>query len=153
MATALLRKKPKKSGRSASYVTGSLLKIARQPNAEIRVAIEHGLSPLAVIDLIDRLKLNKQLFSETVGLSVRTLDRKLQKKQPLSREEGATLVRVAKIHTLASRLFTSDEAISDWLTQPDSALDGQTPLAMLSNEFTAAEVEDLLQGMIHGFVA
>ena len=127
--------------------------IARQSNAAIGLAIEQGLPPRVVRDVAGRLKLTKKRLSEGVGLSVRTLDRKFEKKQRLSKEESATMVRVAKTRELAAKLFETDEAISDWLTQPDGTLGGRTPLSMLSNEFTAVEVENILNGMIQGFVA
>lgn len=134
-------------------VSGTIWEIAAGNNLTRGGAVERGLPARTIMEVADKLQLSKRRLSEDVGLSVRTLDRKLERKQLLSKEESAAIIRVARARELAAKVFSSDEAISNWFTQPDSSLGGQTPLSMLSNEFTAAEVENLLQSMIHGFAA
>jgi uncharacterized protein (DUF2384 family) len=40
--------------------------------------------------------------------------------------------------------------VAQWLTTPDAALGRRTPLAMLSTDVGAGQVNNLLQAMIHG---
>jgi len=57
---------------------------------------------------------------------------------------------VIRVQKLAREVFTTDAAAAQWLTTPDSALGKRTPLAMLSTDVGAAQVNNLLQAMIYG---
>lgn len=95
----------------------------------------------------------KKIVTEHLGLALRTVDHKRKNGLPLSADETASVVRMALISQMAGELFTSPTAIKDWITTPDPALNGRTPLSMLSTEFGADAVKDLLNGMSHGFAA
>jgi putative toxin-antitoxin system antitoxin component (TIGR02293 family) len=62
------------------------------------------------------------------------------------------LVRIARVHREARKIFTTDEAVSQWLRSPAPALDGLAPIDMLDTDMGAREVEAVLNGIAYGNV-
>lgn len=60
--------------------------------------------------------------------------------------------RFARIHALARQIFSTDDAVAQWLRAPAPALAGQTPLALINTDAGAREVEAVLQGIAAGNV-
>ena len=60
--------------------------------------------------------------------------------------------RFARIYALARQIFSTDDAVAQWLRTPASALVGQTPLALIDTDAGAREVEAVLQGIAAGNV-
>lgn len=59
-------------------------------------------------------------------------------------------LRVARVRNLGRVLFTTDEAVSEWLSKPESALGDMAPLDLLDAELGAREVENLLRALAYG---
>lgn len=49
-----------------------------------------------------------------------------------------------------ARVFEDADAACDWLTSPNAALDGATPISLLDTEFGAEAVMDTLGRIAHG---
>lgn len=96
------------------------------------------------------LGLSTSTLAEKLGIARRTLTRKQGRGEPLSTEVSEKILRVARIRNLARTLFTTDEAISQWLSKPEAALDDVAPIDLLDTDVGAREVENLLRALAHG---
>jgi len=54
------------------------------------------------------------------------------------------------VRNLGRRLFTTDEAVSGWLSKPDASLGNMAPLDLLDTDLGAGEVESLLRALAYG---
>ena len=107
--------------------------LGKQPSELDLVKItEHGL-PTRSIDVLREEGLT---FSEvhSVVLPARTLKHRQHKQQPLSLEESDRALRVAKILTVADRVFDNHDKALRWLRRANPRLDGRTPLELLKSE-------------------
>ena len=68
----------------------------------------------------------------------------------LDRDESERTYRLARLIARASEVFGSLQAGREWLTSPQYALGGPTPLAFADTEPGAREVEHLLGRIEHG---
>jgi putative toxin-antitoxin system antitoxin component (TIGR02293 family) len=57
---------------------------------------------------------------------------------------------VARVRNLGRVLFTIDEAVSKWMSKPESALGDMAPLDLLDTDLGAREVENLLRALAYG---
>lgn len=57
---------------------------------------------------------------------------------------------VMRIRSIGRKVFTTDEAVTEWMNTPNANLDGRPPLELLDTNLGAQEVHDLLLGMAHG---
>ncbi|HZP61412.1 MAG TPA: antitoxin Xre-like helix-turn-helix domain-containing protein [Opitutaceae bacterium] len=126
--------------------------LAEKPIHELVPRLRKGLPAAMLEQVADTLGFSAGLLAEKLGIARRTLTRKQSNGEPLSREASEKILRVARVRNLARTLFTTDEAISTWLSQPDSALDDAAPLDLLDTELGAREVENLLRALAHGHV-
>lgn len=86
-------------------------------------------------------------------VSKRSLERRQQKKEPLSAVETERALRVVRIHDHAVRVFGSEEKAHRWLRKPCRALDGAIPLDLLASETGAHIVDTELHAIDHGMFA
>jgi putative toxin-antitoxin system antitoxin component (TIGR02293 family) len=61
-------------------------------------------------------------------------------------------VRLARIQRRARKIFTTDNAVSLWLSSPAPALNGRVPIDMLDTDKGTREVEAVLNGIAYGNV-
>ena len=73
-------------------------------------------------------------------------------KATLSREQSDLVVRLARIQAIADEVFDTRDAAHAWLRQPNGALGGQAPLALLDTEEGGRLVEAVLGRIAHGIV-
>ena len=115
-------------------------------------AIRSGL-PVGDFDRVAKiLSLTTDVLATKLGISPRTVRDQRKKVGRLSMEISEKLVRIARIQRLARTLFTTDAAVSQWLSSPAPALDGLLPLDLLDTDTGAREVEATLHGIAHGNV-
>lgn len=58
--------------------------------------------------------------------------------------------RACRVWPVASHLFTTDEAVAEWLKAPEVHFNGDTPLTKLRTEEGTEEVIALLWGLVYG---
>lgn len=83
----------------------------------------------------------------------RTLARRRQTGERLSPEESDRAVRLARITSLAERVFGEAAKAHDWLRKPNRAFGGALPLKLLKSETGAYSVEQTLHQIDYGIVA
>jgi putative toxin-antitoxin system antitoxin component (TIGR02293 family) len=128
----------------------TIFQLVEQSPAVQVAAIEKGLPSATLGQLVERLGVAQKVLLDALGLAARTIGLRVKRKQPFSMTESERLLRVIRVQKLAREVFSTDGAVTQWLTTPDAALANRTPLAMLSTDVGTGQVHNLLQAMIHG---
>lgn len=123
--------------------------VEQSPSAQV-AAIERGLPSRVLGQLVDQLGVAQKVLLDALGLAARTVALRVKRNQPFNQTESERLLRVVRIQKLAREVFSTDAAVAQWLTTPDTALGNRTPLGMLSTDIGTAQVHNLLQAMIYG---
>jgi putative toxin-antitoxin system antitoxin component (TIGR02293 family) len=124
------------------------LRASRIP--ELLNLIRAGLAYNAWENFIRNTALSKKDALRLIGMKERTLDRR-KKEGKLHPDESDLLIRGARIFVMALELFEGDmEATRRWLTAPQIALGGETPIEYASTDLGAREVEALIGRLEHG---
>jgi putative toxin-antitoxin system antitoxin component (TIGR02293 family) len=76
--------------------------------------------------------------------SLRTLKRRIEKKQSLTITESDNLFRIIHIRSIAEAIFGSPDKASRWLSKPQKRLFGETPLNLLTTFHGTSLVEYIL---------
>lgn len=126
--------------------------VAEMPTTQAVGVIRAGLPTEAFAGVAKALSLTVDELAAKLGISPRTLRDQRKRKGRLSVENTEKLVRIARIHQLARKIFTSDEAVSQWLAATAPALDGLKPIDLLDTDTGAREVESVLHGIAFGNV-
>ncbi len=121
----------------------------RLPNEQI-AALERGLPSASLAQIAGMLNLPKQSIIAALRLAQRTVTLREKTRKPFTLEESERLLRVLRLHRLARQVFTTNEAVAQWLSAPDRSLGMKSPLEMLATDVGAAKVENLAQAMMHG---
>ncbi len=133
-----------------SHIAMNVLTLAdRLPNEQI-AALERGLPSASLAQIAGMLNLPKQSIIAALRLAQRTVTLREKTRKPFTLEESERLLRVLRLHRLARQVFTTNEAVAQWLSAPDRSLGMKSPLEMLATDVGAAKVENLAQAMMHG---
>ncbi len=137
-----------------------LLAIDSDGNSQMELSqlIALGIPVTAVVRLKQLTGLSEQEMAETVGISRRTLSRRIQQgklntTKRLSAVESDRLYRLALIVAKAVDVFGDEATALYWLKEPLTALQGQTPLEALKTEPGVRQVDLLLGRIEHGIFA
>ncbi len=126
--------------------------VAEMPLPKAVTAIRTGLPAGAFEGVARVLSLSVDELAAKLGISPRTVRDQRKKAGRLSRDNTEKLVRIARIQRQARKIFTTDDAVSQWLASPAPALDGVAPIDMLDTDVGAREVEAVLNGIAYGNV-
>jgi putative toxin-antitoxin system antitoxin component (TIGR02293 family) len=129
---------------------GASLGLAAGNTPALIQQLEHGFP----FDSLRRLESNSGLdlavLASIIGLPERTLARRRTSGR-LEPEESERLLRISTIFEQSVELFEGDvRAAVNWLTSPQRAFSGQTPLLYSRTEVGAREVENLIGRLEHG---
>ena len=126
--------------------------VAAMPMTKAVDVIRAGLPASAFVGVAVALDLTVDELAAKLGVSPRTIRDQRKKLSRLSSENTEKLVRIARIQHQARKVFTTDGAVSDWLTSPAPALEGTKPIDLLDTDFGARELEAVLNGIAYGNV-
>ena len=112
-------------------------------------AVRHGL-PYASLEVLTR-NLGRELgdVGAVVGIPPRTLARR-KHQRVLSPVESDRLYRLAYIAHVAAATLGGLAPSRVWLSRPNRALGGVSPLSLLDTDIGCRQVEDLLTRLNHG---
>ena len=112
--------------------------------------IDKGLPFSAFIRLMSRTGLPAEDLVKALGIKPRTFIRR-KKSNVFTREESDRLVSLSRLVAQIINLFGNDEeAARNWMSKPNRALGGATPLEFASTETGTREVENLIGRLEHG---
>jgi len=112
-------------------------------------AIDTGVSTNAVEDVIKSGIVEPGVMYEFV-VPRRTLAHRKAKDQRLTSEESDRLARVLRVYSRSEDALGDAKRAYRWIRKPNRALEGKTPLELLSSEAGARAVEKVLGRIEHG---
>jgi len=124
--------------------------LAEKPLLEVLTQVRNGLPAAMFEQVASTLGLSTSALAAKLGIARRTVTRKRGNGAPLSSETSEKLLRAARVRNLGRMLFTTDEAVSEWLSKPDASLGNMAPLDLLDTDLGAREVENLLRALAYG---
>jgi putative toxin-antitoxin system antitoxin component (TIGR02293 family) len=124
--------------------------LAEKPLLDVLPLVRHGLPAAMFEQVAATLGLSSTSLAAKLGIARRTVTRKRGNGAPLSSETSEKLLRVARIRNLGRLLFSTDQAVSEWLSKTDTALGDMAPIDVLDTDLGAREVENLLRSLAHG---
>jgi putative toxin-antitoxin system antitoxin component (TIGR02293 family) len=121
-----------------------VLKRKVDSDSELTLLTREGL-PVGTLTLLAKeLSVERKTVARVVGISDRTLSRRIANHTRLSAEESDRTVRLARIVALATDTFGTSQKASLWLQTPNHVLEGQTPLSLLDTDAGVRSVETIL---------
>jgi putative toxin-antitoxin system antitoxin component (TIGR02293 family) len=122
-----------------------------QSRLDLADAVEAGLPRQVADRLQQRLDWSESDLAKGLGISSKTLQRMGSGAGArLTASQSDRLVRIAHIVGFAEEVFEDDGRAHRWLKEPQRGLGNRTPLALLTTEAGAREVEDLLGRIEYG---
>jgi len=116
-------------------------------------SIKHGFA----IDWADAarqaFRLPTQSMVELLNLSSATYERRRKDARPLNAAASERLERIASVALLAAKVFEDETAAADWMSRPNPALDGATPVMHCETDIGARQVRRVLNALEWGGVA
>lgn len=121
-----------------------------------------GLSAAALPAFAERMGVSNEWLFSRLGLASATIGRKLRADSPLSTEEGARTLGLARLIGLAQSIveesgdperFNPAAWVARWLEQPLPALGGAAPARLMDTGEGQAIVAALLEQIRHGTYA
>ena len=119
-------------------------------DSALRSLTREGL-PVGTLTLLSsELSLERKTLAGLVGISERTLSRRVAKQEKLSAEESDRTVRLARVFAMATHTLGSSQKASAWLQTANKALAGEQPLHLLDTDTGVRSVESVLQRIEYG---
>lgn len=114
--------------------------------------IEKGFPSDAVIAFVQsvtRFK-DKQVFGKIIGLSDRTVQRRIKNPEPLTSEQSSSAWRLAKVLSKAEGVLGDLQEAANWMVTPATGLENRAPIDLLTTQVGFELVDDLLTRMDYG---
>jgi putative toxin-antitoxin system antitoxin component (TIGR02293 family) len=127
-----------------------ILKRKVDSDSDLTLLTREGLPVGTLTLLAHQLSIERKTLARVVGISDRTLSRRLAKNERLSAEESDRTVRLARIVALTTGTLGTSQKASSWLQTPNRALDGERPLDLLDTDTGAKSVETILGRIAYG---
>ncbi len=136
--------------RSSGHAYVRLLGLQVDDTAALLGRVREGLSIRSWDQFLRNTGLAKETAAHLVSIAPRTLARRKEEGR-LNPDESDRLVRVARIFSRAVDLFGGDvPSAREWLSRPQPALGGSTPLDYAASELGSREVENLIGRLEYG---
>lgn len=146
----LLQKKIQPPGLS-DLLGGKLLLNASIKNYYDLILLSRvGISKASAESVISFTGMSKKNFVEDVlNLSIKTLERK-QDSDKLDKRTSSLVIEVARVLEHTYRVFIDKEKVQRWLSKPNNALHGESPIFLFSTPTGIGMVEDVLTRIEEG---
>jgi putative toxin-antitoxin system antitoxin component (TIGR02293 family) len=117
---------------------------------DLRAITREGLPVKTLPALAEELDVERKTLAKVVGISDRTLSRRLASGSKLSPDESDRTMRAARVFALAKDTLGSSEKAARWLRKPNLALAGEVPLDLLDTDTGRHSVETILRRIEYG---
>lgn len=109
-----------------------------------------GISKASAESVISFTGMSKKSFvKDILNLSVKTLERK-QDNDKLDKRTSSLVIEVARVLEHTYEVFNDKEQVKRWLSKPNKALHGNTPLSLFSTLTGISMVQDVLTRIEEG---
>jgi putative toxin-antitoxin system antitoxin component (TIGR02293 family) len=127
-----------------------MLKRRVDRDSELRTLTREGLPVQVLVRLAGELGIECKRLALVVGISERTLSRRLASAGRLTAEESDRTVRLARVVAMAIDTLSTAKKASLWLQSPNLVLEGQLPLDLLDTDTGVRSVETVLGRIAYG---
>jgi putative toxin-antitoxin system antitoxin component (TIGR02293 family) len=124
--------------------------------ADKRIKIHHRIEqgvPVKSVRIGKAVGFTMEETAKMIGISTKTLQRKIEKNTPLTPVEGDRLYRVVEIFSLALEVLRDFNAAKEWMKSPQPALGGFLPRDLMHSAAGAEEVMNLLGRIKYGVIS
>ena len=121
-----------------------MLKRQVDSDSELTLLTREGLPVGTLTLLAQELDVERKTVAHVIGISDRTLSRRIAKDERLSAQESDRMVRLARVFALATDTLGTAQKASLWLQSPNNVLEGQTPFSLLDTDAGVRSVETVL---------
>lgn len=118
--------------------------------SERLLQIKEGFSAYLVQAIRVTFDLQERSLATLLNASISTLERRMREQKPLDSVASERLDRIAAVAHLAEEVFESREAAAQWMSKPNKALGGSTPIMLCETEIGAKQVRRVLQALEWG---
>jgi putative toxin-antitoxin system antitoxin component (TIGR02293 family) len=119
-------------------------------DTDLRAMTRAGLPVSTLSTLAVELGVERKVLARVVGISDRTLSRRLASGSRLSVEESDRIMRVARVFALTKDTLGNSQKAGHWLREPNLALGGDIPLELLDTDAGRNDVETILRRIEYG---
>ena len=119
-------------------------------DTDLRAMTRAGLPVSALSALALELNVERKVLAKVVGISERTLSRRLANGARLSPEESDRMMRVARVFAQTKETLGDSAKAGRWLQRPNLALGGERPLDLLDTDAGRHDVETILGRIDYG---
>jgi putative toxin-antitoxin system antitoxin component (TIGR02293 family) len=119
-------------------------------DTDLRAMTRAGLPVSTLSALALEMDVERKVLARVVGISDRTLSRRLANGARLSAEESDRMMRVARVFAMTKDTLGSSEKASRWLQKRNIALGGEVPMDLLDTDMGARSVEEILNRIEYG---
>ncbi len=138
-----------RSARTAAYLGGrAAIRRELRSSLDLVPLVRAGLPFATLTAIARRLHLSVDALADALALSRRTLVRRKATGR-LDANQSERLVRLANVAAWATDIF-GDAGARQWLSEPNRALGGSSPLALLDTDVGAEAVRDVLGRIEYG---
>jgi putative toxin-antitoxin system antitoxin component (TIGR02293 family) len=116
---------------------------------DLEAWIRTGLPFAPLEHLMKVLGLQTDIMSQFLGITTRTLQRR-RTRNVLAKQEGAQLVRLARMYQRAVHILGSHEDAVHWIRHPNITLGNKSPLDLMDTPLGEERVHSLLSRIEHG---
>jgi putative toxin-antitoxin system antitoxin component (TIGR02293 family) len=123
------------------------LPAGRQGQAHALALVERlrrGVEATRVQRTFESLQLSMDEGARSVGINLRTLQRRKAAHGRLDPVASEKVARLARVADTAGRVLGAREAAAEWMKSPNRALGDATPLSLLDTDVGAEAVMDVL---------
>ncbi len=106
--------------------------------SELTLLTREGLPVSALTSMANELLIDRRTLARVIGISDRTLSRRLASVLKLSAEESDRTMRVARVFALTKDTLGTSQKASSWLQTANRALDGAVPLDLMDTDTPVA---------------
>ena len=146
----LLDKKIQAPGISELLGGSRLLNASIKNYYDLIILSRAGISKASAESVISYTGMSKKNFVEDIlNLSIKTLERK-QGDDKLDKRTSSLVIEVARVLEHTYQVFDDKEKVHRWLSKPNNALHGESPLSLFSTPTGIGMVEDVLTRIEEG---
>jgi putative toxin-antitoxin system antitoxin component (TIGR02293 family) len=121
-----------------------------ETTAELVELTREGLPADILNTMAGELAIQKVIVAKMLGISERTLSRRIAVNALLTAEESDRMVRLARVLALAKETLGDMEKAGRWLQTSNRALEGDRPFDRLDTDAGVRSVEQVLGRIAYG---
>lgn len=137
---------------SIAAVLGGRRSLRRQIDtaSELVELTREGLPAAILLSIAEELSMQRTAVAKVLGISERTLSRRIASHGKLTAEESDRTIRLARVLATAKETLGSMEKASRWLQTSNRVLGGRTPFELLDTDAGVKSVETVLGRIAYG---